>query len=107
MQAVKPHMLMLELCDSRTGLLVMREDDMLEEYKSLSIGHVRDFVQKNGVYWGLTDLLLLNLNKHIAKEIGMAPGGEFRVAFQEVSCGWNAIYTIHTIYICNSSKKKN
>ena len=29
-------------------------------------------------------LLLLSMSAHLTKELGMAPGGEFRRAFQEV-----------------------
>ena len=30
-------------------------------------------------------MLLLSMSAHITKELGMAPGGEFRAAYQEVS----------------------
>ena len=30
-------------------------------------------------------LLLLSMSAHLTRELGMAPGGEFRRAFQEVS----------------------
>lgn len=33
---------------------------------------------------GILNILLLNMSAYITKELGMAPGGEFRVAFNEV-----------------------
>ena len=39
---------------------------------------------QNGVMQGVLNILLLNMSAYITKELGMAPGGEFRVAFNEV-----------------------
>lgn len=85
MRTIKPHVVMLELCDSRTILLTLDEQTMLEEAKTLNLDNIRALIKKNGLYCGLTYILILNLNKHISKELGMAPGGEFRVAYQEVN----------------------
>ena len=43
------------------------------------------FLFQNGVMQGVLNILLLNMSAYITKELGMAPGGEFRVAFNEVS----------------------
>ena len=43
------------------------------------------FLFQNGVMQGVLNILLLNISAYITKELGMAPGGEFRVAFNEVS----------------------
>lgn len=40
---------------------------------------------QNGVFNGLMYILLLNMSAHITRELGMAPGGEFRRAMAEVS----------------------
>ena len=32
---------------------------------------------------GVMYLLLLSMSAHLTKELGMAPGGEFRTAYQE------------------------
>lgn len=37
-----------------------------------------------GLVQGVMYILLLSLSAHITKELGMAPGGEFRRAFKEV-----------------------
>lgn len=34
---------------------------------------------------GLMQMLLLKVSAHITEQLGMAPGGEFREAFKEVS----------------------
>ena len=31
-------------------------------------------------------VLLLSVSAHITKQLGMAPGGEFRAAYREVHC---------------------
>lgn len=46
-------------------------------------------IRANGVYNGIMYLLLLNMSAHLTKEIGMAPGGEFRVAYKEVGSTMN------------------
>lgn len=40
---------------------------------------------QSGVVQGMMHLLLLSMSAHLTKQLGMAPGGEFRRAFQEVS----------------------
>jgi hypothetical protein len=50
---------------------------MLFQYVFLSI--------QVGFVSGIMQVLLLSVSAHITKELGMAPGGEFRAAYQEVS----------------------
>jgi len=33
---------------------------------------------------GIMNVLLLSMSAHITKQLGMAPGGEFRAAYREV-----------------------
>lgn len=44
-----------------------------------------DTIKKEGLYNGLLHILLLRMAAHVAKQLGMPPGGEFRRAFEEVS----------------------
>lgn len=49
--------------------------------------------------------LLLNLSAHLTKELGMAPGGEFRTAVREVQCTYpcsNYVFNVwkHIIITC-------
>ena len=43
------------------------------------------FPIQHGFIGGVMQLLLLNLSAHLTKQLGMAPGGEFRRAFKEVT----------------------
>ena len=48
-------------------------------------------------------LLFLSMSAHLTKELGMAPGGEFRTAFREVSMKMYCIYpNFPTKYITES-----
>ena len=44
-------------------------------------------------------VLLLSMSAHITKELGMAPGGEFRAAYQEVSNYTKYFTSYHTAYV--------
>uniref|UniRef100_A0A1Y1NEA4 TraB domain-containing protein n=1 Tax=Photinus pyralis TaxID=7054 RepID=A0A1Y1NEA4_PHOPY len=80
---VQPQIIVLELCDARTSILSLDEATILEEAKNIDFDKVRSTIRTNGFYNGVMYLLLLNMSAHITKEIGMAPGGEFRVAYKE------------------------
>ncbi|KAJ8956880.1 hypothetical protein NQ318_014297 [Aromia moschata] len=82
---VLPHVVVLELCSSRTNILSLDEASVLEEAKNFDMQKIMSTIRSNGVYNGLMYLLLLNMSAHLTKQIGMAPGGEFRVAYREAS----------------------
>ena len=42
------------------------------------------YLFQSGVVGGIMQLLLLSMSAHMTKELGMAPGGEFRQAVKEV-----------------------
>lgn len=46
---------------------------------------MRMIVRQHGKIQGVLYLMLLSVSAHITKQLGMAPGGEFRTAFAEVS----------------------
>lgn len=46
---------------------------------------VQMIMKQHGKIQGILYLLLLSLSAHITKQLGMAPGGEFRTAFSEVN----------------------
>lgn len=77
-------MIVIELCRSRTSVLELDENTVLEEAKNIGMSKIMSLVKQNGVINGLMYVLMLNMSAFITKEIGMAPGGEFRVAFKEV-----------------------
>lgn len=82
---VLPNIVVLELCNSRTNILNLDEETILEEAKNIDMQKILNTIRSNGLYNGLMYILLLNMSAYITKEIGMAPGGEFRVAYREVS----------------------
>jgi len=51
---------------------------------NLFIETIMDTIKKEGLYDGLLHILLLRMAAHVAKQLGMPPGGEFRRAFEEV-----------------------
>lgn len=75
---------MVELCDARKSILTMDESTILEEAKNINLDKIMSTIKRHGAYFGITYILLLNLSAHLTKQIGMAPGGEFRVAYKEV-----------------------
>lgn len=73
------------MCTFRTNILSLDEATVLEEAKNIDMQKIVSTIRSNGAYNGLMYLLLLSMSAHLTKEIGMAPGGEFRVAYREVS----------------------
>ncbi|XP_033337801.1 traB domain-containing protein isoform X2 [Megalopta genalis] len=75
-QAVQPHIIVVELCKARAQVMQFSEEVILEYTKNLTY-------RKHGVCYGLLHMLLLRVVAQITKQLGMAPGGEFRRAFEE------------------------
>jgi len=81
---VRPHIVMVELCRSRASILQMDEETIEREAKNITFEKIMATVKENGVFHGLMYTLFLNLSAQLTKELGMAPGGEFRRALAEV-----------------------
>ncbi|CAD5119381.1 DgyrCDS7995 [Dimorphilus gyrociliatus] len=79
-QKVKPDVIVLELCASRRHVLSMDKETLLKEASELTIAKIRMIIKSNGTVPGLLHIVLLWLSAHITKQLGMAPGGEFRAA---------------------------
>lgn len=94
---VRPHIVVLELCNGRTNILSLDEETVLREAKEINFDKIIQTVKSNGVYNGLMFILLLNMSAYLTKELGMAPGGEFRVAYKEVSQAFNAVLNYSNI----------
>ncbi|XP_075214133.1 traB domain-containing protein isoform X2 [Lycorma delicatula] len=82
-QTVRPHLVMVELCPSRASILKMDEETIEREAKNISFEKMRDMIKEHGTFQGLLYILLLNMSARLTKDLGMAPGGEFRRAFAE------------------------
>ncbi|RZC37929.1 traB domain-containing protein [Asbolus verrucosus] len=82
-QNILPHVVVLELCSSRTNILSLDEKTILDEAKNIDLSKIITNIRSSGLYNGIMYILLLNMSAHITKELGMAPGGEFRAAYRE------------------------
>lgn len=82
-RAVQPDIVMIELDKSRVNILSLDEKTILEESKNMNFQKIRLTIQQNGFLQGVLYLLLLSMSAHLTKQLGMAPGGEFRQAFAE------------------------
>ncbi|KAL3283528.1 hypothetical protein HHI36_006667 [Cryptolaemus montrouzieri] len=84
-QHVQPDLVVLELCNSRLHILDFDEETLLREAQGIDTRKMISTIKTSGFYNGIIYLLLLDISAHITKEIGMAPGGEFRVAYKEAA----------------------
>lgn len=83
-ETVRPDVVLVELCASRINILQLDEKTLLEEAKNINMEKIRNTIKQNGLFNGLMYILFLNMSAHLTKQLGMAPGGEFRRAFHEV-----------------------
>ncbi|XP_043257505.1 traB domain-containing protein isoform X1 [Colletes gigas] len=82
-QAVQPHIVVVELCKDRIGILQLNEEVLYRYTKNLTYQCIVETLKEYGLYSGLLHILLLRMVAQITKELGVAPGGEFRRAFEE------------------------
>jgi hypothetical protein len=100
---------MVELCSARTRILEYDEATLMEQAKNLNATKMLQLVKEvcmcvcarartlqNGLLMGLMHVLFLSLSAHVTQQLGMAPGGEFRAAYQEVSASAHAHRSLHT-----------
>jgi len=80
-----PSAVVVELCDARVHILKHDEKTLLEEAKDINLQKIRSVIRTNGVLNGMFYILLLNMSAKLTKELGMAPGGEFRTAMKEAT----------------------
>ncbi|KAK3101705.1 hypothetical protein FSP39_005707, partial [Pinctada imbricata] len=82
-QATQPDVVTVELCNSRKNILSYNEEMLLEEAKNINTEKIVNSIKQSGVVQGIMHILLLSMSAHLTKELGMAPGGEFRRAYRE------------------------
>lgn len=83
-QQLSPDVVMVELCPSRVGVLKYDEQSLLVAAQDVSLAKLKIAINESGsVISGVMQLLLLSMSAHITKQLGMAPGGEFRVAAKQ------------------------
>ena len=54
------------------------EEEVLDEVQNVSLSKAKELLDQSGVYYGLFQLAFLYLSAGLTKQLGMAPGGEFR-----------------------------
>lgn len=81
---VEPDFLFLELCQSRSSLLKVNEEQLLAAGDISLWDHVSNAIREHGFYQGVGRGLLFGMSAHCIKQLGMAPGGEMRRAVKEV-----------------------
>lgn len=79
---VRPDFVMVELCQSRSHIMLMDEQQLLHEATDLNMGKLRSIYQTNGIN-SIFYILLLSMSSKLTKDLGRAPGCEFRRAFSE------------------------
>lgn len=79
----QPDVVSVELCSSRVNMLSMDEESLLREASNLTAENIFRTIKQSGAVQGMMHILLLSMSAHITKQLGMAPGGEFRTAYQE------------------------
>ncbi|KAL5111270.1 TraB domain-containing protein [Taenia crassiceps] len=82
MEKTLPDVVVVELCRNRSHSMLLSEDDIKRQ---ISENSLVAYVKSMGVSNGVLQYLLLRFTKSMMDQIGMAPGGEFRAAFQEAS----------------------
>lgn len=81
---VQPDVVMVELCAARVHMLNHDEKTLLEEARDINFAKIRSITKSNGLVNGLFYILMLNMSAKITQDLGMAPGGEFRRAVEEM-----------------------
>jgi len=79
----RPRVVVVELCVGRLNILRLNEETILEEAKNLNFEKIRATVKQYGAVQGALYLLFLSTSAHLTRQLGMAPGGEFRRAYNE------------------------
>jgi pheromone shutdown protein TraB len=78
----QPDVVMIELCASRLSILSMDDQTLLREAKNLDRERVISLIRESGLAQGILHVLLLSTSAYITRQLGMAPGGEFRAAYE-------------------------
>lgn len=77
----QPDIVLVELCGSRIAILQMDKDALLEQAKRLEHERILPIIRQHGLAQAFLHVLLYQASIHITRQLGMAPGGEFRAAY--------------------------
>lgn len=80
---VQPDVVVIELCRGRTDILHNDEKKLIELAGEVNSTKIFRQIRDKGILSGLMTFFLLHMSAHITKQLGMAPGSEFRTAYRE------------------------
>ncbi|KAJ0179805.1 hypothetical protein K1T71_004396 [Dendrolimus kikuchii] len=83
-QVLNPNAILVELCRQRVSLLELDDKKFLEDAKNFDASKLKEAVKGQNFVSGMLHAMLLKTYADIAKELGVAPGGEFRRAYHEM-----------------------
>ncbi|KAI5645312.1 traB family domain-containing protein [Phthorimaea operculella] len=82
--ALNPNAILVELCRQRVSLLELDDKKFLEDAKNFDSRKMKEAAKGQNFVSGMLHAMLLKTYADIAKELGVAPGGEFRRAYHEM-----------------------
>ncbi|KAG6446368.1 hypothetical protein O3G_MSEX004402 [Manduca sexta] len=83
-KVLNPNAILVELCRQRVSLLELDDKKFLEDAKNFDSRKLKEAVKGQSFVSGMLHAMLLKTYADIAKELGVAPGGEFRRAYHEM-----------------------
>ncbi|KAM3962281.1 traB domain-containing protein [Aphomia sociella] len=83
-KVLQPNAILVELCRQRVSLLELDDKKFLEDAKNFDSRKLKQAVKGQKFVSGMLHAMLLKTYADIAKELGVAPGGEFRRAYHEM-----------------------
>lgn len=83
MRAIKPNIVVLELCRERAFMLTLNEADLLEQNRNLTFEKVRTAIAQKGLAQGLIYIMFIKMSASLTEKLGLAPGSEFRAGANE------------------------
>ncbi|KAJ2939678.1 hypothetical protein O0L34_g14397 [Tuta absoluta] len=81
---LNPNAILVELCRQRVSLLELDDKKFLEDAKNFDSRKMKEAAKGQNFVSGMLHAMLLKTYADIAKELGVAPGGEFRRAYHEM-----------------------
>lgn len=79
----RPGVVLLELCSDRKVVLQYSQESILREARTMTFTKMRDFIRRDGLVAGLVQSIFLKFTAEMTQQLGIAPGGEFRVGYEE------------------------
>ena len=81
--AVKPKIVLVELCLSRKVMLMRSDEEILREARTMTLAKMKNFIRREGLLAGIAQSLYLKFSAELTQQLGVAPGGEFRAGYEE------------------------